>query len=303
MSRFSNQRGQAVILVVLFLGVLMAIGAVVMDVGAWYRADRQVQATADAAALAGAQSLPTDQGEAAALALDYANKNGGAVKGSDITFSQSVVPGDTIKVRAEKPMPGFFSKVFGRNSVTVGAEARARTGVMSSAKWAAPVAVDETHPNLHCNPPCFGSNYPTTLDFFKVGPGAFRLINIDQSHGGTGPQTVGDWIEHGLDAYMPLGWYYSDSGMKPNSANVKGALDKRIGDVLLFPIYRQTRAQGANFEYLVVGWAGFRVTGYEIHGSKDSRLYGYFEEIIWQGIQSESAGDPDYGARAVTLLE
>jgi hypothetical protein len=91
--------------------------------------------------------------------------------------------------------------------------------------------------------------------------------------------------------------------MKPNSANVKGALDKRIGDVLLFPIYRQTRAQGANFEYLVVGWAGFRVTGYEIHGSKDSRLYGYFEQIIWQGIQSESAGDPDYGARAVTLLE
>jgi hypothetical protein len=199
-------------------------------------------------------------------------------------------------------MPGFFAKALGIASVTVGADARARTGVMNEAKWAAPVAVDEQHEKLQCQPtPCF--NEPTTLDFLKVGPGAFRLINIDGSHGGTGSQTVGDWIENGLDAYMPLGWYYSDSGLKPSSANVRHALDLRIGDVLLFPIYRATRAQGSNFEYMVVGWAGFRLTGYDIHGSQDSRLYGWFEEVIWQGIQSEHAGDPDYGARAVTLLE
>jgi Putative Flp pilus-assembly TadE/G-like len=303
MSRLRNESGQAVVLVVLFAGVLMAVGAAVLDVGSWYRADRKLQATADAAALAGAQGLPDDQGEAAALALDYGNRNGGGVAGGGVTFQTTVLPNDTIKVHAQKPMPGFFAKAFGIASVTVGADARARTGAMSSAKWAAPVAVDEQHPNLHCSPSCFGSNYPTTLDFFKVGPGAFRLINIDQSHGGTGSQDVADWIEHGLDAYMPLGWYYSDSGMKPSSANIRHALDLRIGDVLLFPIYRATRAQGSNFEYLVVGWAGFRVTGYDIHGSQDSRLFGYFEEVVWQGIQSESGGDPDYGARAVSLIE
>ena len=105
-------------------------------------------------------------------------------------------------------MPGFFSKVFGIASVNVGADAKARTGVMSEAKWAAPVAVDEQHEKLQCRPtPCFGE--PTTLDFYKVGPGAFRLINIDQSHGGTSPGTVGGWIRNGLDAYMPLDWYYS----------------------------------------------------------------------------------------------
>jgi hypothetical protein len=302
MSRAANEKGQAVVLIALFLGVLMAVGAIVLDVGAWYRADRKVQATADAAALAGAQGLPDNHAEATNLALGYANKNGGGVAGGNITFTTDVVAGDTIKVHAEKPMPGFFAKALGIASVRVGADARARTGVMTEAKWAAPVAVDEQHEKLQCRPtPCF--NEPTTLDFFKVGPGAFRLINIDQSHGGTGSQTVGDWIEHGLDAYMPLGWYYSDSGMKPSSANIRRALDIRIGDVLLFPIYRATRSQGSNFEYLVVGWAGFRLTGYDIHGSQDSRLYGHFEEVIWQGIQSEHAGDPDFGARAVTLLE
>ena len=281
MTTLRNERGQAVVVMVLFMGVLLAVGAAVLDVGAWYRADRKLQATADAAALAGAQGLPDDQAEAHSLTLDYADKNGGGVESADVTFSGTVLPGDTIKV---------------------GADAKARTGVLNSAKWAAPVAVDEKHEKLQCKPtPCF--HEATTLDFFKVGPGAFRLINIDQSHGGTSPDTVGDWIEAGLDAYMPLGWYYSDPGIKPNSSHIKGALDVRIGDVLLFPIYRETRASGSNFEYLVVGWAGFRVTGYDIHGSKDSRLYGWFEQVIWQGIQSETAGDPDFGARAVTLLE
>ena len=64
MSRFRNQRGQALILMLLFLGVMMALAAAVLDVGAWYRADRKLQATADAAALAGAHGLPDHQAEA-----------------------------------------------------------------------------------------------------------------------------------------------------------------------------------------------------------------------------------------------
>jgi hypothetical protein len=305
MSRLHNERGQALMFMILFLGVLMALAAAVLDVGAWYRADRKLQATADASALAGAHGLPDNQAEARSLALEYGDKNEGGVASGGVSFETTVNPGDTIRVHAQKPVPGFFSRVFGIDSVDVGATAKARTSPMNSAKWAAPVAVDERHPLLHCTPmeSCFGSSNPTTLDFLKVGPGAFRLINIDQSHGGTGPQTVGDWIEHGLDAYMPLDWYFSDSGIKPNSSNVTDAFDKRIGDVLLFPVYRSTRSQGSNFEYQVVGWVGFHLTGYDIHGSKDSRLYGWFTEIIWEGIQSESSTDPDFGARAISLVE
>jgi hypothetical protein len=302
MTALRNERGQTMVLAVLFLSVLLGIAAAVLDVGAWYRADRQMQATADASALAGAHELPTNQAGAAALAMEYAGKNGGGLAEGGISFQSQSRPGDTIAVHTQKPMPGFFSKLFGLNSVTVGATAKARTAPLSSAKWAAPVAVDEKHEKLQCKPtPCFGE--PTTLDFFKVGPGAFRLINIDKSHGGTSPQTVGDWVEKGLDAFMPLDWYYSDPGIKPNSSNVTSALDNRIGDVLLFPIYRATRESGSNFEYQVVGWAGFHLTGYDIHGSKDSRLYGWFTEVIWDGIQSETGVDPDFGARAISLVE
>lgn len=302
MNRFRNERGQAVVLMVLFIGVLMAVGAAVLDVGAWYRADRKLQATADASALAGAQSLPESQAEAASLALSYADKNGGGVASGGVSFSTTVLPGDTILVHAQKPMPGFFSKAFGLDSVNVGADAKARTGVLNNAKWAAPVAVDEQHEKLQCKPtPCF--NEATTLDFEKVGPGAFRLMNIDGSYGGTGPPDIGRWINEGLDAYMPLGWYYSDPGIKPNSSHIKGALESRDEDELLFPVYRQTREQGAGFEYEVVGWVGFHITDYQIQGVKNARIDGWFTTIIWEGIQSETGGDPDFGARAVTLLE
>ena len=111
MSRFRNQRGQALILMLLFLGVMMALAAAVLDVGAWYRADRKLQATADAAALAGAHGLPDHQAEAMGLALEYGDKNEGGVASSGVSFETTVQPGDTIRVHAEKPVPGFFSRV------------------------------------------------------------------------------------------------------------------------------------------------------------------------------------------------
>ena len=55
-----SERGQATVLTAVFLVVMLGAAALVLDVGSWYRADRQAQSTADAAALAGAQALPYD---------------------------------------------------------------------------------------------------------------------------------------------------------------------------------------------------------------------------------------------------
>ena len=299
-----NQRGQSLVLSLLFLAVLVGLAAAVLDVGSWYRADRKLQANADAAALAGAQDLPGNPATARAKALDYATTNDGGVAAGDITVRSTTTPNDTIEVHAERPAPGFFAKLFGFNSVTIRAQAAAKTHALGRAKFAAPVAIDERHPMLQCGRSCWNSSNPTTLDFFKVGPGAFRLINIDDSHGGTGSQTLGDWINNGLDAFMDKDhWYYSDPGMKPSSANVQKALDDRDETELLFPVYRSVRAQGAGFEYYVVGFAVFHLTGYSIHGSSDSRLYGYFVDMVWEGVQGESGGDPDFGAKAVELIQ
>lgn len=296
-----SQRGQSLVITLLFMGVLVGLAAAVLDVGSWYRADRKLQANADAAALAGAHELPESTSEAGLAAMDYANRNDGGLKASGIKFKTTAVPNDTIEVTAERPAPGFFAKMFGLQSVQVRAKAVARAGAPNKARWAAPIGVDVKHPLLQCEPlPCFEQQ--TTLDLTKTGPGAFRLINIDQSRGGVSPTILADWIRRGFDGYMPLNWYFSDPGAKFNSSSIKGALDDRLGTEMLFPVYDQIKGQGANFEYHVIGWVGFRLESYEAKGNS-GKLNGKFTRVIWEGIMNESATGDDFGVRAIGLIE
>jgi Putative Flp pilus-assembly TadE/G-like len=311
-----NERGQSLVLSLLFLTVLVGMAALVVDVGSWYRADRKLQANADAAALAAAQDLPANTAAAEASALEYAATNDGGLEAKNVKFRTTVLPNDTVEVTTDRPSPGFFAQLFGRNSVDVRATAAARAGVLGSAVGAAPIAVDWEHEMLHCDPPesCWGRyedgelvpGMMTTVDFFKTGPGAFRIVNIDSSHGGTGLTDIAEWIRTGyLDAADVNQWYYSDPGIKPNSSHVKEALDYRLGGEpdLLFPVYNATEEEGSNFKYYVIGFAVFHVTSWEIHGARDSRINGYFMDMVWTGIPASSGGVPGFGARAVQLIE
>ena len=58
-TRRSEQRGQSLVLVVISLTVLLGMAALVLDLGLGWYAKRQLQASVDAAALAGAQELPS----------------------------------------------------------------------------------------------------------------------------------------------------------------------------------------------------------------------------------------------------
>ena len=121
----NSERGQSMVLTVIFMVVLLGFAALVVDVGGWYRTHRQMQSTADAAALAGAAKLVDGTGSASATALDFGNRNGGGVAAADISFPATYSPGDTIDVTARKPEAGVFAKLFGLMSVDVRGHARA----------------------------------------------------------------------------------------------------------------------------------------------------------------------------------
>lgn len=292
-----SERGQMLAIMAVSIVALCAMGAFVTDVGSWFRAHRATQSVADASALAGAQKLPASTTDAQALAQEYGTKNGGGV--TQIQFTSNTFANDTISVTAERVAPGFLSKVLGISSINVKANAVARAWNLGSAKYAAPFAVDKAHPLLSgggC--PCF--NVPTTLDLKKVGPGAFRIVNIDGSEGGTGQQILSDWIMKGYGGYMGTGWYYSDPGAKFNPGPMEDAIANRIGSELLFPVYDATRAQGSGFGYRIVGWVGFRISGFDGQGN-NSVLFGEFTRVIWEGMTSES-GDNFFGATVVKLV-
>jgi Flp pilus assembly protein TadG len=297
-----REEGQTLVLSVVFLAALLGCAALVLDVGSWFRDKRGLQATADAAALAGAQSLPTDPGGAVTLAVQYANQNGGNVAASDVSVTSTQGPNDTISVKSANQSPGFFTKLFGITSVGVDASATARVELPTEALHVAPMVVSDKHPLLAGNGcPCFGQS--TTLDYDPMGaPGAFGMLDLANDGGNVGSSTEGDWILKGFDKFLPLGGYDSDPGAKFSSANVQGALSARIGTVLLFPVFHKLTGSGSNAVYDIVGWVGFHLDSFTVHGN-NAVLSGSFTRYIAEGIQSQSGqNQPDFGVRTIQLI-
>jgi Flp pilus assembly protein TadG len=300
-ARLRNESGQAILMTVLFLSVLMGVAAISVDVGSWYRQQRQAQATADAAALAGAQALPTDPTQAQVLADQYATSNGGGVLASGgITLRDDFTAHDTVVVKVSKDAPSFFANVFGINHATVTATAAARADAPNQVYGAAPIVVNKLHPLLS-GPGCPCFDVPTTLPLGKDGaPGAFGLTDLDG--GSNGSPDLADWIQNGFDGYLGLGDYESDPGAKFDASDLDAALTDRLGTELLFPVYDRLADQGANAYYDVIGWVGFHLASYDAQGNSGD-LSGWFTKVIWKGLQSSTNQHlPDFGVYSVELV-
>lgn len=300
--RARREDGQALVLSVLLLAALLGCCALVLDVGSWFREKRQLQANADAAALAGAQSLPGDPAGAVSLAVQYATKNGGGVSAGDVTVSSGLTPNDTIEVKAHDNSPGFFSKLFGINTVNVGATATARTDLPSAALNAAPMVVSEQHPLLRGSGcPCLYKE--TTLPFSAMGaPGAFGMLNLENNGGTPGSSDEANWILNGFDKYLGLQDYASDPGAKFSASVIQSALSDRIGTTLLFPVFRTLSGTGSTAQYQIVGFVGFVLDSYSVLGN-NATLTGHFTEYITEGIQvTSNTSEPDFGVRTIQLI-
>jgi hypothetical protein len=316
MRRLSSERGQAAVVSVFFIAVLVGMATLVLDVGSWYRADRAAQQAADASALAGAQVLPGDPAQALNVALDYAARNGGGVDAGDITFSSKFSANDTISVTVERPSPGFFARLFDIDSVQVGAKASARATAMSAAKYVAPVVVSIKHPLMPggkgCNPKTCDPDFNTTTELELINlhspgsgdaAGAFGLIKLRTGgQGSVGASELASWMQYGFDQNMPLGKYNSVPSAMFNSSEFTNALSLRMNTEILIPIYDKIVKSGSTAEYNIIGWVGFvptKITG----GGSNARIHGHFTKVIWQGIQVTAGGNPAFGARTIALVE
>ena len=116
------------------------------------------------------------------------------------------------------------------------------------------------------------------------------------------------WIEHGFDQYLDVGKdYRSDPGAKFSSGGqLQAALDRKMNSsdpVLIFPVYKTLGATGQNATYFVIGWVGFHLQSYDIHGNSAS-LTGYFVSYFAHGVlaSSGSGGPPNYGVKSIQLI-
>lgn len=303
--RVGDEHGQAFVYTVLFLVVLLGMSALAIDVGSWFRAQRQLQIAADAAALAGAQELPTSPSAARTKADEYRTLNGGG--GPPATVFDTYTTDDTIAVEATGKAPGFFSQLFGMVEVDVAARAQARVGPPSELRNVAPIAVKNTQEKLACSPePCF--NESTLLNFAEsdLTASAFGLIDLSRSASGSvGAAELVSWIDNGYRGSLSVDtWFPAVSGQKRGP--ISDALERNAGRPLYFPVFDV--ADASTREFHVIGWAAFVIEAV-VEWKQDvpecspncKVLRGYFVDYLATGFLSGSGGPSYYGVRVVGL--
>jgi Flp pilus assembly protein TadG len=160
MKTLGDERGQMLVLVALSLTLLMGFMALAVDVGVLFRARRNVQIAADAAAVAGALDYQYNQSttsaksvaQTAATANGVTNGTGGAVVTINTPPANGPNAGSTGFVEAiiTQPNPTIFAATFAalfhgtsRASVTVAARAVAGGSTNSGCVWTLATSGDD----------------------------------------------------------------------------------------------------------------------------------------------------------------
>lgn len=131
----SPEDGQGLVLFAAGLVAMMGFVALSVDVGRIMWARTSIQAGVDAAALAGAQSLPDGNGPAQSYATEYWEKNATFItaQGNNVRFTPNVVDNRTLEVKGEADIPTFFAKFVGLDSWHVSASGKAELSVLDIA--------------------------------------------------------------------------------------------------------------------------------------------------------------------------
>lgn len=313
MKRFRDDRGAVLVLATLLLGALMAMSALVIDVGSWFWQQRRLQSAADAATLAAAQDLPVTAA-ASTAATTYAGDNVSGLNSWTPTFPDP----NTIEVRLSKAVHGVFSPLLGISSVTVRAHARATVGSPARMKNVAPVAVKSTAACTPAAPACFGQTENLNFDESNLTSSKFGLISLSCegaaasscSSSSTGSSDLVNWITNGYPDFLDVNkWYAAVSGQKIGP--VRGALDAAgtSRQLLFFPVFDSADSTAKSFH--IIGWAAFLIdAGGVISWKNDAPscrpnckvLSGHFVQYIAHGLDSDPTV-PNFGVKTIALTQ
>lgn len=256
-----DERGVTMILVCVLVVTLLAMGAMVLDVGAMLQNKRELQNGADAAALAVAQSCAL--GEAACsgppaytLATSFAGFN---AQGGTPTVESVAVDSvnHRVVVRTSKPVQfGLGRAVTGQSAKVVRAVATSGWGSLLSATTL-PLTMSE-------------------CEFDKVVFGATTVI-FHTSTNGTSGGAQSCATSGGKDVAGGFGWFDQTTGGNCSATVAAGStvsvdtgtsapkkcdLSKLIGQTILVPIFNLVTGTGTSATYKITGFAAFVLTGY-----------------------------------------
>lgn len=247
-----NEEGAIAVMVALLMVVLLGVAALVVDLGMVYAERAQLQNGADAAALAIAQDCSLGNcGNPASTARELANQN----SNDGASAAAPVLTGNTVTVRTSTltkdgatAVRHWFAPVLGIDATAVSAVAKASWGSPSKASvfpFTAPKCMFDAAPSgesateiwITKDSTCTGANGATL-------PGAFGWLDEDDKKSCRASVDIDQVIE-------------GDPG-KSAPQNCDG-LD---GSAILLPVYVSKSGNGNNVDYVIDGFAAFRVTAH-----------------------------------------
>lgn len=284
--KIRNEEGTVLVLVAVCMTVILGMAALVIDVGAVVQERRTLQNGADAAAMAvaldcGRGSCDPSGSNATATALTYGQANDRDGRSSVTNVCGTLAPlagcspapagitADYVRVAlSTSTADGGFLRfrlapaAGGRSSATVQRSAVAKWGKIGSST-SLPLTVALCVFNNSIGSP---ANLPMTTDivvYLKTQVGNGKDTTQPCGLGGTYPGGF-SWLNSGANCAATTTVGGNAAGQTGNSvpAGCDALLPTLVGKDLVIPVYDTFAGNGSSGTYAIIGYAGFRISGY-----------------------------------------
>lgn len=296
--RINNQRGNVIFIVTFGFTSLLGMTGLVIDGGMLYMEKTQLQKTANAAVLSGAQELTAENevevSDIVAEVLAYHEVEGASVENLSVVLEKSV------GLELKKEVSMAFMKLLGIDSVDVSATAVAGIGIMGRAAGAAPLGIDES---IDLN---FHDIYELKVDEDAVETGNFGVLALE----GTGAKTYEETLKTGSDEEFQIGDIV-DTQTGNIAGPTKKATDYLISQcddpddrscprTILIPVYKPYDYDQNQMKQIeITGFAYFYLT--EPMDDEEKTIKGKFIKRTGPGYENLSA--VNRGAFSIRLTE
>ncbi len=298
----SEESGAVLILTALVLFSLLAVSALVVDVGALVAERRILQNGADAAALAVTQDcalIGCGPYQATAAGLANANSDDGVSTVNEVcgtsplvacTAPPAVPAGagyvrvqtETLSTGGSNQVPFSFAKIMGFTGATVTRRTTVAWGGPAALTSQLPLTISVCEFNFYTG---MGTAFATPSPPYPPYPPNEQTIyfhtkapmpsGCPSSAAGGGLAGGFGWLATATDCATPssIGGWFNDKTGRPLPASCDPPeLAAMLGKVVYVPIYDQTNGlTGSNGQYHIKGYAAFYLTGYSIAGGHKER--------------------------------
>jgi hypothetical protein len=282
MTQLREDHGVVAVVVAILMIVFLGLAALAVDMGYLYTVKRQLQASADAAALAGVRELLEGADEAGILAVaeEYADYNAenpadGLVMLGDDPLTE--VGSNFVRVTVEKESPLFFGRMWATDP-TIQATAEARVAYITGMTGLVPIWVSASTDYQVLDEDGNPVQYTLTNSNQAGDKGNWGALDFPPKGGGNA--TFEQHMLNGYDGIVKVGDPLdTETGQGfLNAKKTKDAISSREGTVIYVPVVTG-EVVGSSLKVTVVSFAAFYLVDFD-EDAKPNVIIGNFLEYV-----------------------